>query len=162
MGFNSSGYNRIAMYGLFTYVYGILLGLMLFVVIRWMFSVYYTPGVTTLYNSPVTQQLFPNATKKLFPTWGYNKAGMYDGQAFKFGAGQFYPESGKGYKPTKYASGGASPEGGMRPTRPIPAESDIGYWGPVPQVEDTASFDIYAHDADIPAPTTISVGWWGY
>ena len=126
-----------------TYLYGILLGLVFFLLVRSLFSVYYTPGVNTLYNSPVTQQLFPNAMKKLFPTWGYNKAGMYDGQAFTFGQGSFWPESGKGYQPTIYASGGASPEGGMRKTLPIPKEVEVGWWSTSPRVERSIHLPVY-------------------
>ena len=148
--------------GMSTYLYGIVLGLVAFSVILALYSVYYTPGVATLYNSPVTQQLFPNAMNKLFPTWGYNKAGMYDGQAFKFGAGSFYPESGKGFVPTKYASGGASPSGGMRPTRPIPAETDIGYWGYAPEPVTGGHVEVYDQDPSIPPQQSVEVGWWGY
>jgi hypothetical protein len=83
------------------YIYGAVVVVALFVAlyffIRSMYSVYYTPGTTVIYNSPQAQQLFPNAMNKLFPTWGYNKAGMYDGQPFKFGQGSFWPESGKGF-----------------------------------------------------------------
>jgi hypothetical protein len=94
-----------------------------------LYSVYYTPGETVVYNSPVAQKLFPNNTNKLFPTFGYNKAGMYDGQPFKFGQGSFWPESGKGYVPNKFGSSGPSPSGGLRPTFPIPNETQVGFWG---------------------------------
>lgn len=145
---------------LLTSIYGIALGLLLFLIIRSFFSVYYTPGVNVLYDSPVTQQLFPSAMNKLFPTWGFNRAGMYDGQAFKFGPGSFYPESGKGYVPNKYGYPGASPSGGLRPSFPIPAESPIGFWGKTPIIQNTASFDIYDNTSP-PSPTQIQVGWWG-
>jgi hypothetical protein len=101
----------MAQTNLLTYIYGTVLGITLFLFIRYLYSVYYTPGVRTLYNSPVTQQLFPNAMNKIYPLWGYNKAGMYDDQPFKFGADRFYPESGPGYKPTKYGSGGGQSRG---------------------------------------------------
>ena len=107
---------------LLTFIYGTILALIIYYVITSMYSVYYTPGTNTLYNSPITQQLFPNAMNKMFPTWGYNRAGMYDGQKFKFGQGSFYPSTGNGYKPTKYGYGGPSPSGGERPTLPIPKE----------------------------------------
>ena len=117
--------------GLLTIIYGVGIALILYLFVRLLYSVYYTPGVTTVYNSPQAQKLFPNAMKKLFPTWGYNKAGMYDGQAFKFGQGNFYPESGKGFVPNKFGSPGASPSGGMRPSFKIPNEVDVGFWGKV-------------------------------
>jgi len=145
-----------------TYLYGIILGLVAFYVIHSLYSVYYTPGVGTLYNSPVTQALFPNATRKLYPFWGYNRAGMYDGQPFTFGQGSFWPKSGQGYKPNRYGSAGASPSGGMRPTFPIPAETSIGYWGYTPVPTTGGSIDVYDQDASIPAPTSVDVGWWGY
>jgi hypothetical protein len=127
-----------------TLIYGLAVVLIIYFVVRMLFSVYYTPGVTTIYNSPQAQQLFPNATNKLFPTWGYNKAGMYSGQPFKYGQGQFWPESGAGFVPNKYGSGGPSPNGGMRSGGgPIPAESEIGYWGQTPQISNKVNIDIY-------------------
>jgi hypothetical protein len=108
-----------------------------------LYSVYYTPGTSVLYNSPVTQKIFPGAKDKLFPTWGYTKQGLYSGKPFKYGQGQFWPESGKGFVPNKYGSGGPSPSGGMRPTLPIPDESEVGYWGESPQHPDNVHLDIY-------------------
>ncbi len=117
-------------------IYGVITITLLFLVVRELYSVYYTPGVSTIYNSPQAQKIFPNATNKLFPLWGYNKAGMYDGQPFKFGQGNFWPESGKGFVPNKFGSGGPSPSGGMRSGGgPIPNETEVGYWGYTPTVE---------------------------
>jgi hypothetical protein len=124
-------------------IYGVVIITALFFIVRMFYSVYYTPGVTTIYNSPQAQKLFPNAMNKLFPTWGYNKAGMYNEQPFKFGQGDFWPESGKGFVPKKNGSSGASPSGGMRPTFTIPTETEVGYWGYTPQAKDVASYDIY-------------------
>lgn len=142
-----------------TYLYGILLGLFLFMVIRSLYSVYYTPGVQTLYNSPVTQQLFPNALKKLYPTWGYNSAGMYDNQPFRFGADKFWPKSGQGYKPTKYGYGGPSPMGGERQTLPIPKEVPVGYWGKTPQYVKPIDVPVQGQET-IPSEKVVEVGWW--
>ena len=113
-------------------IYGVLIISALYFFIKMLFSVYYTPGEYVLYNSPQAQQLFPGAKNKLFPTWGFNKVGMYDGQPFKFGQGQMWPESGKGYIPNKFGSPGPSPQGGMRPTFSIPSEISLGYWGNTP------------------------------
>ena len=77
-----------------TYLYGILLGLVFFLLIRSLFSVY-------------------------------------------------WPESGKGYQPTIYASGGASPEGGMRKTLPIPKEVEVGWWSTSPRVERSVHLPVY-------------------
>jgi hypothetical protein len=125
------------------YIYGVIFVIVLYFLIQMLYSVYYTPGSTVIYNSPVAQQLFPNAMNKLFPTWGYNKAGMYDGQPFKFGASDFWPTSGKGFVPKKFGSPGASPSGGMRPTFSIPAETSIGYWGRAPDQEINSIRNIY-------------------
>lgn len=144
-----------------TAIYGILLGLVIFFGIRMFFSVYYTPGSTVLYNSPITQALFPADANKLFPTWGYNRAGMYDGQSFKFGQGSFWPTSGAGFKPNKFGSGGPSPSGGMRSGGgAIPAEVAVGWWGSTPRVEQVAHLDIYDRGSQEVHYKT-PVGWWG-
>lgn len=141
-------------------IYGVVIITALFFFVKMLYSVYYTPGETVIYNSPQAQKLFPGAKNKLFPTWGYNKSGMYDGQPFKFGQGQFWPESGKGFVPNKFGSPGASPTGGMRPSFPIPAESQVGYWGYSPQARDTASYDIYDNSSQHVQYDT-PIGWWG-
>jgi hypothetical protein len=126
-----------------TLIYGLAVILIIYFVVRMLFLVYYTPGIDVIYNSPQAQQLFPNATNKLFPTWGYNKAGMYSRKPFKHGQGSFWPESGQGYKPNKFGYPGPSPSGGLRQQYPIPAESEIGYWGQTPQISNKVNIDIY-------------------
>jgi len=140
-------------------MYGAIILIILYLTVQAIYSVYYTPGVRTLYNSPVTQQLFPNAMDKLFPTWGYNKVGAYDGQVFKFGPGQFYPESGPSYKPNKYGYGGPSPEGGERKSLPIPKEVPVGWWAHSPEPKKPIHINIVGSDT-IPEQTEIQVGWW--
>jgi hypothetical protein len=149
----------MAQSGFLTFIYGAALITILYLIVRMLYSVYYTPGVTTIYNSPQAQKLFPNTTNKLFPTWGYNKSGMYDGQPFKFGQGSFWPESGKGYVPNKFGSPGASPTGGMRPSFPIPAETEVGFWGYSPEPEKKVELDIYDNSSQHVEYTT-PVGWW--
>jgi hypothetical protein len=148
------------MNNLLRFIYGVLILAALYFFVRMLYSVYYTPGVSTIYNSPQAQKLFPNAMNKLFPTWGYNKAGMYDGQPFKFGQADFWPESGKGFIPKKFGSPGASPTGGMRPTFPIPAESPIGYWGSTPDQQINGIRNIYDNSSQHVEYKT-QVGWWG-
>lgn len=148
------------MSSLLSFIYGVVILAVLYFFVRMLYSVYYTPGVSTIYNSPQAQKLFPNAMNKLFPTWGFNKAGMYDGQPFKFGQADFWPESGKGFVPNKFGSPGASPSGGMRPTFPIPAESPIGYWGSVPEQEINSVRNIYDNSSQHVEYET-PVGWWG-
>jgi hypothetical protein len=131
------------MRGFLIFIYGAIVIAVLYYVVRMLYSVYYTPGETVIYNSPQAQKLFPNATNKLFPTWGYNKRGMYDGQPFKFGQGEFWPSSGKGFVPNKFGSPGASPTGGMRPTFSIPSETAVGYWGYTPKAERVVDLNIY-------------------
>lgn len=152
------------MSGILTFIYGVVIIIALYMLIRMLYSVYYTPGSTTVYNSPVSQTLFPGATNKLFPTWGYNQLGMYKEDPTKFGQGQFWPESGKGFVPNKYGSGGPSPSGGMRGTdsngNQIPVEVPIGHWGgqtyePVNKV----SLDIYDNSSQHVKYVT-DVGWW--
>lgn len=149
----------MAQSGILTLIYGFITVAIIYYFVKMLYSVYYTPGSTVVYNSPVAQQLFPNAMNKLFPTWGYNKAGMYDGQPFKFGQGQFWPESGKGFVPNKFGSPGASPEGGMRPSFSIPTESPIGYWGFSPKPEDKVQLNIYDNSSQHVEYIT-PVGWW--
>ena len=143
-----------------TFIYGVAILAVVYFVVRMLYSVYYTPGTTTLYNSPITQKLFPNAPNKLFPTWGFTRSGMYEGQPFKFGQGSFWPESGKGFVPNKFGSGGPAPSGGMRPTLPIPAETEVGFWGQTHTAEDVASYDIYDNSSQHVEYET-PIGWWG-
>jgi hypothetical protein len=140
-------------------IYGVVIITALFFFVKMLYSVYYTPGETVIYNSPQAQKFFPGAKNKLFPTWGYNRAGMYDNQPFKFGQGQFWPESGKGFVPNKFGSPGASPSGGMRPSFPIPAESQVGYWGQTPDQQINGIRDIYDNSSQHVHYIT-PVGWW--
>lgn len=150
----------MAQSGFLTFIYGVVILAVLYLFVQMLYSVYYTPGSTVVYNSPIAQKLFPNAMNKLFPTWGYNKYGMYDGQPFKFGQNDFWPESGKGFVPNKFGSPGASPTGGMRPSFPIPAQTSVGFWGYTPQAQDNASYDIYDNSSQHVEYVT-PVGWWG-
>jgi hypothetical protein len=139
-----------------SFVYGVLLILILYFFLRQLYSVYYTPGSTTLYDSPITQALFPGATKRLFPSWGYNSAGMVKGDPTKYGQGSFWPNSGKGFVARASGSGGPSPSGGMRDHK-ISTEVELrdGY-DPLPLIR-----DIYDQNAEIPKPVHTEVGWWG-
>jgi hypothetical protein len=129
--------------GVLIFIYGVSIIAILYFILEMIYSVYYTPGETVIYNSPQAQKLFPGAKNKLFPTWGYTKQGLYKGDPTKYGQGQFWPESGQGYVPNKFGSGGPSPSGGMRPTLPIPDASEVGYWGNAPEHPDKVHLDIY-------------------
>ena len=137
-----------------TLIYGVGFITFIYLLVLLFYSVYYTPGINTLYNSPVTQALFPNSNK-LFPTWGYNALGMYK-QPYTFGQDNFWPESGK-YVPTKFGSPGASPDG-LRPTLPIPNETEVGWWSNSPIYEQNVQLDIY--DRSQPVEHNTDVGWW--
>ena len=138
-------------------IYGITILVVIYFLVHKLFSVYYTPGVSSLYNSQLIQTLFPNENK-IFPTWGSNLFGMYD-SPFTFGQSDFWPNSGNGYVPTKEGSPGASPTG-IRPTFPIPKSVDVGYWGYTPTYNKNVPLDIYDYT---PQGTKYisSVGWWG-
>ena len=140
-----------------TFIYGILLVVFIYFVVYHVYSVYYTPGVNTLYNSSITQKLFPNSNK-LFPTWGVNMLGMYD-SPYKMGQGNFWPNSGNGYVPNKYGSAGASPTG-MRQSFPISNSVDVGYWGFTPRYNRNVPLDIYDYTVQ-GTEYIIPVGWWG-
>jgi hypothetical protein len=142
-------------------IYGVITITLLFLIVRELYSVYYTPGVTTIYNSPQAQKIFPNATNKLFPLWGYNKQGLYKGDPTKFGQGEFWPKSGKGFVPNKFGSGGPSPSGGMRSGGgPIADETEVGYWGYSPQHPEKVHLDIYDNSSQHVEYDT-PIGWWG-
>jgi hypothetical protein len=144
---------------LLKFIYGVVILAILYFFVRMLYSVYYTPGSTVLYNSSVTQQLFPNAINKMFPTFGYNSQGMIKGDRTKYGQGEFWPESGKGFVPNKYGSPGASPSGGMRPSFPIPNDVDVGFWGNVNEPRQSVQLDIYDNSTQHVEYET-SVGWW--
>ena len=148
--------NRTSMSTLLTFLYGAAVLIILYHIVHVLYSVYYTPGSTTLYNSSVTQAIFPSETKKLAPTWGTNDLGMIKGDPTKYGRGDFWPSSGQGYVPDKYASGGASPSGGMRDAPPVaPVELRPGY-DPLPSFR-----QIYEQHPEIPEKKVWPVGWWG-
>jgi len=149
----------MAQSGILSIIYGVVTITLIFLIIQMFYSVEYTPGTTVVYNSPIAQKIFPNAMNKLFPTWGSNKVGMYDGQPFKFGQAEFWPEKGTGFKPNKFGSPGASPTGGMRPTFPIPAETAVGYWGYTPEPVKKVSLDIYDNTSK-PIQYIFPIGWW--
>ena len=149
----------MAQSGILSIIYGVVTITLIFLIIQMLYSVEYTPGTTVIYNSPIAQKIFPNAMNKLFPTWGSNKVGMYDGQPFKFGQAEFWPEKGNGFKPNKYGSAGASPTGGMRPSFPIPAETAIGYWGYTPKPVKKVSLNIYDNSGK-PPEYVFATGWW--
>lgn len=144
-----------------SWIYGVIVLVILYFIIREIFSVYYTPGVKTLYDSPIVQRLFPGYKNKLFPTWGFTESGRINPDSTKYGQGSFWPDSGKGYVPNKFGSGGADPSGGLRNSEDrIPLETAVGSWNgdiyqPIRKIE-----SIYDYHA-IPEPQTISVGWWG-
>lgn len=145
-------------------IYGALFFIFVYIMIRDLYTVVYTPGSPTLYDSPIVQRLFPDMKNKLFPSWGYNSIGMYSGDPTKYGQGTFWPKSGKGYIPNKYGSGGMDPSGGERKGgdgRGIPSEVDVGWWnGTIEQPERTIQ-NIYDNNASIPEPKIADIGWWG-
>lgn len=143
-----------------TLIYGLAVVLIIYFIVRIMYSTYYTPGTNVIYNSSIAQQLFPNEKAKLTPLWGVNKLGMYSGEPYKYGQGQFWPNSGKGYKPNKMGYPGPSPSGGLRQQYPIPAESEIGYWGSSPPISNKVNIDIYDTSSQH-VEYKSKVGWWG-
>ena len=155
-------YNRIeAMSQLFmACIYGVSVIVILYLFVRMLYSVNYTPGITTLYNSSVAQKLFPNEPNKLFPSWGYNRAGMLKRDPTKYDQGDFWPESGNGFKPTANGSGGPSPSGGMRSGGTGPVNAPIGWWKGDITYPSLTITSIYG-DESIPEPTVSEVGWWG-
>lgn len=136
-------------------LYGLIIFFIVYAILYWLYSVDYL-GVSTLYDSTMTQILFPFAKHRLFPTWGFNKIGMMNPDVTKYGAGKFWPESHE-YHPRREASGGMSPEGGMRdaPSYEPRVELRDGY-KPVPLVQ-----NIY-DTVEIPQEVSIDVGWWGH
>jgi len=136
-------------------IYGITILVVIYYLIHRVFSVYYTPGVSSLYNVPLTQTLFTNENN-IYPTSESNLFGMYP---FMFGQNDFWPNSGNGYVPNKAGSPGASPTG-IRPTFPIPNSVDVGYWGFTPTYNKNIPLDIYDYSTQGTEYIT-SVGWWG-
>jgi hypothetical protein len=144
-----------------SWIYGVIVLVILYFIVREIFSVYYTPGVKSLYDSPIVQRLFPGEKNKMFPTWGFTEFGTMKPDSTKYGQGAFWPDSGKGYVPNKFGSGGPDPSGGLRNSENrIPLETAVGWWkGDIYQPIRTIN-SIYDHET-IPEPQTISVGWWG-
>jgi hypothetical protein len=144
----------------FNCIYGGIFIALVYLIVRMLYSVEYTPGSTVVYNSPIAQKLFPNEPNKMFPTWGYNDAGMVKNDPTKYGQHGFWPQSGTGYKPSKYGSGGPSPSGGMRTAGIGTDFTSVGYWGGDITYPERQVFDIYANDADIPEKMVWPIGWW--
>lgn len=152
--------NRIRKVGdmseLGSFLYGASSVFIIYVIAYQLYSVYYTPGNSTLYSSPISQMLFPGAKNPLYPRWGYDKVGMIKGDPTKYGAASFWPKSGKGFVPDPAGSGGPSPSGGMRDFKvSTKVELRDGY-DPLPVLR-----DVYDQDPEIPKPTVTEVGWWG-
>lgn len=146
---------------LITCIYGAIFIGLLYFFIKMLYSVEYTPGSTTIYNSPIAQALFPGEPNKLFPTWGYNELGMIKQDPTKYGQNGFWPKSGPGFEPTALGSGGPSPSGGMRSGGTGPTESEVGWWkGDITYPTNTIT-SIYDNDPDIPEKKVTVVGWWG-
>jgi hypothetical protein len=137
-------------------LYGAAILMVVYLFVYHYYTVYYTPGVNVLYDSPVTQKLFPGQTDKLWPTWGYDKQGLMKTDPTKYGMDKFWPKSGKGYQPKASGSGGPDPAGGMRSAK-LPTEWELrpGY-APLPHLT-----GIYSSNDEIPQPTSTAVGWWG-
>jgi hypothetical protein len=145
---------------LVTCIYGAIFISVVYLFVRMFYSVEYTPGTTTIYNSPIAQALFPGEPNKLFPTWGYDKLGRMTEDPTKYGQNGFWPASGPGFKPSASGSGGPSPSGGMRSGGTGPTDTVVGWWkGDITYPSDTIS-SIY-DDAEIPEKTVTAVGWWG-
>jgi hypothetical protein len=83
---------------------------LLYFFVHFLYSVQYVGG-PVLYGSPVTQALFPTESS-LLPSWGFDPFGFLHRDT-KRGRGSFWP-SFIPYEPTKSASGGLNPNGGMR------------------------------------------------
>jgi hypothetical protein len=139
-----------------TLLYGAAILMVLYLFVYHYYSVYYTPGVRSLYDTPVSQMLFPQVKGKMMPDWGYDELGMIKSDLTKYGRDRFWPQSGKGYEPTASASGGASPSGGERnAVLPDTWELRPGY-SALPVLT-----DVYDAKDEIPERTVTQVGWWG-
>jgi hypothetical protein len=137
-------------------LYGVLFIVILYHIVHILYSVSYTPGVSTLYDSPITQTLFPSEKGKLRPNWGTDKIGLMKADPTKYGQGKFWPKSGKGFVPTKNGSGGPSPSGGERKGGvKLPVVLRRGY-DQLPMVK-----KIYEARDAIPEKKVWPVGWWG-
>lgn len=136
-------------------LYGLLIFAILYGGLYVLYSINYVGG-TVLYDSPITQLLFPFIKDRLYPIWGFNPLGMMNSDSTKHGAGEFWLKNEQGFVPTKEASGGLDPSGGMREVDPQPdVELRDGY-DPIPTIR-----NIY-DDSSIPSTKKVDVGWWGY
>jgi hypothetical protein len=144
---------------LITCIYGAIFIGLIYLFIKMLYSVQYTPGSTTIYNSPIAQALFPGEPNKLSPTWGYNQLGMVKQDPTKYGQNGFWPKSGPGFKPSALGSGGPSPSGGMRSGGTGPTDSEVGWWKGDITYPTTTITSIY-DDAEIPEKKVTDVGWW--
>jgi hypothetical protein len=143
-----------------TFIYGFAFLLLFIILLRQFYSVYYTPGVTTLYNTPVVQKLFPQQKGKLAPLWGYNKIGTISSDNTKYGQDDFWPEDGQGYRPTKSGSGGAHPMGGERNTKlPFSEDLELGWWNGDYSYQTNTAQSIY-DSRGIPEKMVVDVGHW--
>ena len=137
-------------------LYGLLFLALSYLVLQSLYSVYYTPGVKTLYGSSLPQALFPGV-RSMNPTWGHNSIGMMNSDATKHGQGSFWPEH-IPYQANKSGSGGVDPSGGLRGSKDgyyAGVELREGY-DPVPTIQ-----NIY-DESGIPEKKVCDVGWWGY
>lgn len=133
---------------------------LIYLFVKMFYSVDYVGG-TVVYDSPIAQMLFPNQPNKLFPSWGYDKAGFIKQDPTKYGQNGFWPKSGAGYKPSPFGSGGPSPDGGMRSAGIGTKFTDVGPVNGDIVYPDRKILNIYDNNASIPEKMIWSVGWWG-
>ena len=136
-------------------LYGLLIVIVVYLALRYFYSVQYVTGKNTLYGSSVTQALFPQE-KLMPPTWGTNSIGMMNADATKYGQGPFWPQH-TPYQATKSGSGGLNPEGEERGGKGYYPGVELreGY-DPVPTIQNM--YD----ESGIPEKKAWDVGWWGY
>lgn len=86
---------------------------------------------------------------------------LYFNHPRRYGKNGVWPASGR-YVPTKEASGGMDPAGGMRPTVTVPSSVSVGWWGgEIDQSIRPLHESVYDSHAEIPSPVQTDVGWWG-
>ena len=134
----------MAQTGILPIIYGIITIIIIYLAIRMFYSVKHISD----YNQ---QQLFPKSTNT-------NNIGMYDTKLFRDNPNRHVG----GFKPNKFGSTGASPNGGMRPRFNIPAETAVGWWGYTPNPVRQVSLDIYDNSSNngIGNKYVSPVGWW--
>jgi hypothetical protein len=85
---------------------------------------------------------------------------LYRNHPRRYGKHGVWPVSGR-YVPTKEASAGMDPSGGMRPLNKGPSSVEVGWWnGDIDQSLRETGQEIYDEER-IPSPTVQDVGWWG-